>query len=93
MRVTTHAMYLIMLKLIKKINLGEIVSSINNRENMINLSSLRVTLDIICLTLPPSVQSVISESAFTGLRTTSFCSGSPCAPVSSSSDASIESDE
>lgn len=57
------------------------------------MSKLCVTLDITCLTLPPDVQSVISESIAKDFRKTSFCSVSPSQLNSNDSEKSMELDE
>lgn len=46
-------------------------------ESHLDIHRLRITLDILCLTLPPEVKAVGTAQSRPGLRSTSFCSSSP----------------
>ncbi|KRT81662.1 hypothetical protein AMK59_5321, partial [Oryctes borbonicus] len=54
--------------------IGEIISALDNDIEIIDVTNLQVTLDVLCLTLPVDVQNVINGYSAKGLRTTSFCS-------------------
>lgn len=54
--------------------LGELIEHLDSSINSIPKSKLQMSLDIMCLTLPMSVQNVINDYSNKGLRTTSFCS-------------------
>lgn len=60
-------------------------------ENITNLSlaDLKITLDIICLNLPREVLEINLER-YSGLRATSFCSGSPIGSLRTESGCSLE---
>lgn len=60
-------------------------------ENIANLSlpDLKITLDIICLNLPREVLEINLER-YSGLRATSFCSGSPIGSLRTESGCSLE---
>lgn len=53
------------------------------------LADLKITLDIICLNLPKEVLDVSLER-YSGLRATSFCSGSPIGSLRTESGSSLE---
>ncbi|CAK9801279.1 KICSTOR complex protein SZT2 [Anthophora quadrimaculata] len=55
----------------------------------LNLNDLKITLDIICLNLPKEVLE-ISLERYSGLRATSFCSGSPIGSLRTESGGSLE---
>ncbi|KOX81297.1 Protein SZT2, partial [Melipona quadrifasciata] len=55
----------------------------------LNLADLKITLDIICLNLPREVLE-ISLERYSGLRATSFCSGSPVGSLRTESGSSLE---
>ncbi|XP_076387408.1 KICSTOR complex protein SZT2 isoform X2 [Megachile rotundata] len=55
----------------------------------LNLTDLKITLDIICLNLPREVLE-ISLERYSGLRATSFCSGSPVGSLRTESGSSLE---
>ncbi|KAF5294731.1 hypothetical protein FQA39_LY00215 [Lamprigera yunnana] len=70
--------------------LGELIQSIEPHIQFLEKSNLQITLDILCLTLPITVQNVINDYSAKGLRTTSFCSdGFPPSVDSATSDTSI----
>nr|XP_023016879.1 KICSTOR complex protein SZT2-like [Leptinotarsa decemlineata] len=54
--------------------LGELIQSLENPTDYIDRSTLQVSLDMLCLTLPSDVQNIISDYSAQGLRTTSFSS-------------------
>ncbi|CAH1153732.1 unnamed protein product [Phaedon cochleariae] len=54
--------------------LGELIQNLEKPTDFIEKSNLQVTLDMLCLTLPPDVQNIIIDYSNRGLRTTSFCS-------------------
>ncbi|XP_063220375.1 KICSTOR complex protein SZT2-like isoform X2 [Bacillus rossius redtenbacheri] len=56
--------------------LSELLPALEPSSNEINLKKLNITLDIVCLTLPPDVDAVVEASTHKGLRSTSFCSTS-----------------
>ncbi|XP_018578793.1 KICSTOR complex protein SZT2 isoform X1 [Anoplophora glabripennis] len=73
--------------------LGELIQSLDPSTEYLHKSKLQVTLDILCLTLPPDVQNIINDYSTQGMRTTSFCSdGFQPSIQSSISDTSITSD-
>lgn len=55
----------------------------------LSLADLMITLDIICLNLPREVLE-ISLERYSGLRATSFCSGSPVGSLRTESGSSLE---
>ncbi|XP_043599602.1 KICSTOR complex protein SZT2-like isoform X2 [Bombus pyrosoma] len=55
----------------------------------LSLADLKITLDIICLNLPKEVLEVSLER-YSGLRATSFCSGSPIGSLRTESGSSLE---
>ncbi|XP_049806805.1 KICSTOR complex protein SZT2-like [Schistocerca nitens] len=57
--------------------ISELMECLENPDADINVSGLQVTLDVFCLTLPPTVEFVTSEKTLTEMRSTSFCSSSP----------------
>ncbi|XP_076659931.1 KICSTOR complex protein SZT2 isoform X2 [Halictus rubicundus] len=61
----------------------------NNSITGVSPSDLKITLDIICLNLPREVIEINLER-YSGLRTTSFCSGSPIGSVRTESGSSSE---
>ncbi|KAK4871539.1 hypothetical protein RN001_015663 [Aquatica leii] len=70
--------------------LGELIQSIESDIQYLEKSNLQITLDILCLTLPLTVQNVITDYSSKGMRTTSFCSdGFPPSVDSVTSDASF----
>lgn len=54
--------------------LGEVVSTLKQTNYSFEKCKLRITLDILCLTLPVDVHNVVNDFSPKGLRTTSFCS-------------------
>ncbi|CAH0562057.1 unnamed protein product [Brassicogethes aeneus] len=54
--------------------LGELIQHLDDGVECLDRSKIRVTLDILCLTLPSEVQNIIENYSTSGLRTTSFCS-------------------
>ncbi|KAJ8966990.1 hypothetical protein NQ317_011191 [Molorchus minor] len=54
--------------------LGELIQNLGSTTEYIDKSKLQVTLDMLCLTLPPEVQNIIADYSMQSLRTTSFCS-------------------
>lgn len=54
--------------------LGRIIGTLTENNSNFEKSKLRITLDILCLTLPVDVHNVINDFSPKGLRTTSFCS-------------------
>lgn len=56
--------------------LGELIQALEFSDSELNLNHLQVTLDVLCLTLPPEVESIIAERSLE-MRNTSFCSTSP----------------
>lgn len=54
--------------------LGEITGSLRDTSYSFEKSKLRITLDMLCLTLPTDVHNVVNDFSSKGLRTTSFCS-------------------
>lgn len=54
--------------------LGEIIGTLKDTIYSFEKSKLRITLDILCLTLPIDVHNVINDFSPKGLRTTSFSS-------------------
>lgn len=72
--------------------LVDLIVNLENCDNF-NLKDIKVTLDIICLTLPTEVQSITREFAPKGIRNTSFCSVSSFQSNSSNSESSLISDE
>ncbi|KAF5284426.1 hypothetical protein FQR65_LT13560 [Abscondita terminalis] len=70
--------------------LGELIQSIEPDLKYLQKSNLQITLDILCLTLPLTVQNVITDYSSKGMRTTSFCSdGCPPSVDSVTSDVSF----
>uniref|UniRef100_A0A1Y1NFY9 Protein SZT2 n=1 Tax=Photinus pyralis TaxID=7054 RepID=A0A1Y1NFY9_PHOPY len=70
--------------------LGELIENIHSDVTFLEKSSLQITLDILCLTLPLDVQNVINDYSTRGMRTTSFCSdGFPPSVASTTSEASF----
>ncbi|XP_056646993.1 KICSTOR complex protein SZT2-like isoform X1 [Diorhabda sublineata] len=54
--------------------LGELIQHLEKPTKEIDRANLQVTLDMLCLTLPPDVQNIINNYSHQGLRTTSFSS-------------------
>ncbi|XP_030748432.1 LOW QUALITY PROTEIN: KICSTOR complex protein SZT2-like [Sitophilus oryzae] len=71
--------------------LGELIQKLNSEE-FIDKPQLQITLDILCLTLPPSVQNILTEYSQQDDRNTSFCSDGFQRSLSSVSDSSAISD-
>ena len=61
----------------KKKILAELFQAMELSESHLDLHRLRITLDILCLTLPAEVKAVGTGQSKPGLRSTSFCSSSP----------------
>ncbi|KAK7862806.1 hypothetical protein R5R35_004159 [Gryllus longicercus] len=57
--------------------LGELIQALELNEAELSLNHLQVTLDVLCLTLPPDVESVTAEKGRLEMRNTSLCSTSP----------------
>lgn len=69
--------------------LGDVIQSTQLATETLDKTKLRITLDILCLTLPVDVQNVISDFSPKGLRTTSFCSDYQPSAASTASEASF----
>ncbi|KAJ8923504.1 hypothetical protein NQ315_010082 [Exocentrus adspersus] len=54
--------------------LGELIQNLDPPIEYLDKLKMQVTLDILCLTLPPDVQNIINDYSAQGMRTTSFCS-------------------
>lgn len=54
--------------------LGDIVGILRDTNHSFEKCKLRISLDILCLTLPVDVHNVVNDFSPKGLRTTSFCS-------------------
>lgn len=54
--------------------LGEIIGNLRSTNYSFEKCKLRITLDILCLTLPADVHNVVNDFSRKGLRATSFCS-------------------
>lgn len=72
--------------------LVDLQSNLVGCENF-NLNDIKVTLDIICLTLPTEVQAITREFTPKGIRNTSFCSVSSFQSNTTSSESSLLSDD
>ncbi|CAH1982611.1 unnamed protein product [Acanthoscelides obtectus] len=70
--------------------LGELIQNLDPSIEFLDKNNIRVTLDMLCLTLPSDVENIINDYSSHGMRTTSFCSdGFPPNVASNVSEASF----
>lgn len=72
--------------------LGEIISTLRDSNCRFHKNKLRITLDILCLTLPVDVHNVMNDFSPKGLRATSFSSDYPHSSTSPISEKSYVSE-
>ncbi|CAG9828371.1 unnamed protein product [Diabrotica balteata] len=72
--------------------LGELIQNLETPTDIIDQTNIQVTLDMLCLTLPPDVQNIINDYSKQGFRSTSFSSDFQASIGSETTDASFNSE-
>uniref|UniRef100_A0A6P7GVU8 Uncharacterized protein LOC114347105 n=1 Tax=Diabrotica virgifera virgifera TaxID=50390 RepID=A0A6P7GVU8_DIAVI len=76
----------------QRVVVGELIQNLETPTDIIDQTNIQVTLDMLCLTLPPDVQNIINDYSKQGFRSTSFSSDFQPSIGSETTDASFNSE-